>query len=148
MSKRIWITWEIQRRNRSMSKILNASLHELVFEAPAWRRYPVLIVKTVALIRKNRPEIIFSQNPSLVLAGLTVFVGKLLSIPVIIDAHNAGLFPLEGKIPLLNKIAAHINNQAYMVIVSNDKLKDYVQNRGGKAFVVPDPVPEINCPQK
>ncbi|MFK5951354.1 MAG: hypothetical protein QM500_21575 [Methylococcales bacterium] len=131
-----------------MSAMFKAALHELVYDAPAWRRYPVLIVKTIAVIRKNRPEIIFAQNPSLLLAGLSVLLGKLFSIPVIIDAHNAGLFPLEGKSKGLNQLASFINNRAATVIVSNDKLKDYVQNSGGRAFVVPDPVPTITCAEQ
>jgi glycosyltransferase involved in cell wall biosynthesis len=130
-----------------MSKVLNASLHELVHDAPAWRRYPVLLATTIHLIVKAKPSIIFAQNPSIVLAGLTVFLGKLLGIPVVIDAHNAGIFPLEATSEPLNRVAAFINNLAKIVIVSNDKLKDYVESRGGVAFVVPDPVPEISCSQ-
>ena len=79
MTRRIWITWEVQRRNITMSKILGASLHEFIVDAPAWRRYPVLIARTIRLIWRTKPEIIFSQNPSLVLAGLCVD-GKVIGI--------------------------------------------------------------------
>lgn len=148
MPKRLWITWEVQRRNRTMSKMLGASLHELILDVPAWRRYPVLIVRTIGLICRTKPEIIFSQNPSLVLAGLSVLMGKLLGCPVIIDAHNAGLYPLEGRYTLLTKLATFINRHASMVIVSNDQLKQSVEISGGTAFSIPDPIPEIPCYKK
>ena len=70
MPERLWITWEVQRRNRSMSKVLGAELYELVLVAPFWWRYPVLVIKTINLIWRTRPQIIFSQNPSLVLAAV------------------------------------------------------------------------------
>lgn len=145
MAKRLWITWEVQRRNRSMSQMLGAQLHEIVFEASAWCRYPVLIVRTIALIWRVRPEIIFSQNPSLVLAGLSVTIGKFLNTPVVIDAHNAGMFPLEGKSKVLNVLAKYINNGAASVIVSNVKLQAYIEENGGSAYVIPDPIPTIEC---
>lgn len=147
MSKRIWITWEVQRRNRSMAGALNATLHELVLNATAWQRYPVLILKTISLVWRTRPELVFSQNPSIVLSVLMITLGKILSIPVVIDAHNAGLFPAEGKYHLLNKVASFINNRALFVIVSNLKLKAYVEENGGSAFVIPDPIPEMGCLQ-
>lgn len=145
MVKRIWITWEIQRRNRTMSEMLGARLYEIVLNAPAWRRYPILAVRTIRLVLQQKPELIISQNPSLVLAALAIFLGKVLGISVVIDAHNAGLFPCEGKSRLLNKIAQWINNCACIVIVSNAELQSYIELSGGRAFVFPDPIPEIEC---
>lgn len=147
MSARIWITWEIQRRNRSMSKILNASLHELIYDGPFWRRYPVLAIRTIGLIMRNRSSIVFAQNPSLMLAVLSVSLGHLFNISVIIDAHNAGLYPLDGRSRLLTKIATWVNRHASMVIVSNDSLKATVEGYGGKAISIPDPIPDIDCKQ-
>ena len=145
MPERLWITWEVQRRNRSMSKVLGAELYELVLVAPFWWRYPVLVIKTINLIWRTRPQIIFSQNPSLVLAAVSVLMGKLLRTSVVIDAHNAGLFPAENRSPWLNKLARVINNRADMVIVTNSALKDYVENGCGRAYVFPDPIPDINA---
>jgi glycosyltransferase involved in cell wall biosynthesis len=148
MSRRIWITWEIQRRNRSMSKMLDASLHELILDGPVWRRYPVLIIKTIGLVWRTSPEIVFVQNPSMILAGLSVLISRLFNVRVIIDAHNAGLFPMEGQYKILNKVARFINKKALLVIVSNDSLVPHVENNGGKAFAIPDPVPAISCFKK
>lgn len=145
MQKRLWVTWEVQRRNRSMSTMLGATLHELVLDAPSWRRYPVLMVRTIWLYARSRADLIFAQNPSLILAGLTVLMAKLMRTPVIIDAHNAGLFPLEGRSRLLNALARRINNMADRVIVSNAQLQHFVENSGGKAAVIPDPMPDITC---
>lgn len=145
MCTRIWLTWEIQRRNRSLSEKMGAALHELVCDAPWWKRYPLLIIKTIILIRKIRPDIVFVQNPSLLLAGLVVGMGKLINMVVVVDAHNAGLFPIEGKYNFLNKLAAFINGHAKLVIVTNEQLKKYVEKNGGIAVSIPDPIPKIPC---
>ncbi|MDH5710697.1 MAG: hypothetical protein OEZ15_03405, partial [Gammaproteobacteria bacterium] len=110
--------------------------------------YPVLIIKTSRLLYKTRPGIVFVQNPSVVLTMLVLLISRILRYQVIIDAHNAGLFPLEGSKGWLNKIAMRINKSASVVIVTNDELKQYVEDNGGKACSIPDPIPEIACTKK
>ena len=144
MEERVWLTWETQRRNRTLSAALGARLFELDLRAPRWVRYPWLVIQTLWILATTRPRIIFAQNPSLILAGLAASYGKLFSIPVVIDAHNAGLFPLEGKSRMLNGIARVCNGMSTIVIVSNPELKELVEARGMQAVAIPDPVPDIN----
>jgi glycosyltransferase involved in cell wall biosynthesis len=144
MEERIWLTWETQRRNRSLSAALGARLFELDLRAPRWVRYPWLVVQTLWILATTRPRIILAQNPSLILAGLVTSCGKLFSLPVIIDAHNAGLFPLEGNSRMLNRIARTFNGMSTAVIVSNPELKELVEAQGIRSVAIPDPVPEIN----
>jgi len=64
MAKKIWITWENQRRNRSLSEALGAKLY--VFEGgkkAKIARYVSCIVATLNVIRHEKPEILFVQNP-------------------------------------------------------------------------------------
>jgi len=148
MQKRIWITWEHQRRNISMSRVLGATLYEFICDSSFWVRYPLLTLRTVRLILMSEADIIFAQNPSIVLAGLSVFMGKLLGKQVIIDAHNAGMFPLEGKNRWMNRLVGFINKKSNMVIVTNDYLKKYIEQTGGVAISIPDPIPDLSCPSK
>lgn len=144
MKNRIWLTWEFQRRNRTLSSKLGADLHEIVVEGSRFKRYPHQIYRTIKVIFSKKPAILFVQNPSLLLAGICVFLSKFLNTIVIIDAHNAGIFPLEGKFSLLNKIAAVTNSLADKVIVSNPPLIKFVKKDANDVFAVPDPIPSIN----
>lgn len=148
MQKRIWLTWEIQRRNRTLSSKLNADLYEITASGSRWKRYPVLILRTVYILFKTRPTLIFSQNPSLLLSAIAVIYGKVRKINVIIDAHNAGIFPLEGKSNLLNRIAKTVNSHADKVIVSNAALKEFINKNRPDVFAIPDPIPSISSHAK
>lgn len=148
MMKNLWITWESQRRNRSMSTLLDAKLVEIISNKPRLIRYLISIYKTINIIRKEQPEIIFSQNPSIVLAITSLVSGYFFQKIVIIDAHNSGLSPLEGKHPWLTSVFMWINCKADIVLVTNKSLAGEVRKYRGKAFVFPDPIPEIECPEK
>ena len=146
MSDRVWVAWETQRRNRSLSAVLGARLYELDVGGSAYRRYPVVIYKTISLLVKEKPRIIFSQNPSLILALLSVVVSRVFKKKLIVDAHNAGLFPFEGRYPLLNWVASGVCKRADLTIVSNVELEKYVVDHGGRAVSIPDPIPSIKVP--
>jgi glycosyltransferase involved in cell wall biosynthesis len=140
---RLWVTWEHQRRNRELSRALKAELVEFNCEYPALLR-PLLMGKTLWAVIRRRPTVVFGQNPSLVLAALLVQLRRLRLVRLlIIDAHNAGLMPLEGRSPVLNRLARHIQRHADLVLVSNAGLVRRVEHNGGQAFVLPDCVPGL-----
>ncbi|MET0066813.1 MAG: hypothetical protein ABW076_10775 [Candidatus Thiodiazotropha sp.] len=62
---------------------------------------------------------------------------------VVIDAHNAGVYPFEGRVAWANRWAGFLFRNAFLTIVTNDSLKQYVNSRGGCASILPDPFPEI-----
>ena len=140
---RIWITWETQRRNKNLSKAFNARFIQFDYAANRILRYLVLPFKTISAYRKMRPQFIFSQNPSIVLAFITTLYGKWKDITIIVDAHNAGIRPLNGKIWVLNVISNYILKHADITIVTNDKLATIVKSKGGNPFVLPDRIPEF-----
>ena len=144
--RRVWITWETQRRNRTLSRKVGAELFEIDMNVHRLLRYPLSLLKTVAVLLRTRPKLLFVQNPSLILAFFAVFYGRCFRLRVIVDAHNAGLFPLEGRNPWLNKIAARILRLATITIVSNEGLTAYVRSHGGTPFVLPDPIPDFEAP--
>lgn len=145
--KCIWITWETQRRNRSICKAINCKLYELNYDKNnAIFRYVASIIKTFLIILKEKPEVVIVQNPSILLALMAVVIKNLLGYKCIVDAHNAGLFPFENKYSLLNYVSKKIQRLADMVIVTNDALVDVVNNNGGNAIILPDKLP--SCPDK
>ena len=126
MKQRIWITWENQRRNHTLSSHLNAKLIQLNIRRSRFIRYLILPVYTIFIILRNSKNVVFTQNPSLVLSFISVTMGRLLGTPVIVDAHFAGLFPAEGKSGLLNSIAKYIIKNAKATIVTTSDLKNHV----------------------
>lgn len=137
----LWITWEKQRRNHSMSCLLGVPLYELISHKGKLGRYLSLGWQTLRLLNKEKPSTVFAQNPSIVLSLLVVLARRPFSYRVIIDEHNAGLFPQEGRSRLLGAIARYIVRQADQVIVTNQKLKVQCEQWGGQALVIPDPLP-------
>lgn len=145
MPKRVWVTWENQRRNRTLSKALGAQLLQFDLKRHRIIRYPMSFLLTLSAFIRLQPAFIFAQNPSLVLASLAVSYGRLFNIPVIIDAHNAGVFPFNNR-RWANKLAAHLFKHATFTIVTNKYLADYVREKSGNPAILPDPLPEFDPP--
>lgn len=146
MVKRIWITWEIQRRNRTTSKELGATLFEFDYMLSRWLKYPMVIIKTLKVFWLEKPKLIFVQNPSMVLSMLAVCYGHVMNIPVVVDAHNAGVNPFENRRRWANWLARTIMRLAPLTLVTNANLAEYVNAQGGHPFVLPDPLPELRLP--
>jgi hypothetical protein len=126
-----------------MSANLNTELHEITSPGPRWKRYPTQIFNTLKVLFKSKATTIFVQNPSLLLAAIVVLYGKIFIKTVIVDAHNAGIFPLEGKSAVLNHIAQQVNSLASKVIVTNSALKKSIKKDSSDVFTIPDPIPVI-----
>lgn len=149
-SRRIWLTWENQRRNIGLSRAFGASLFQFEHKGNRVARYCVSLFKSLVTLIKERPTLIFVQNPSMVLALFAVSYGRIASVPVVVDAHNAGLVPFGGRKSWANKVAAHTIRKAALTIVTNGNLKKYVERQGGTAFVLTDVIPSfsLKCEKK
>ena len=142
----IWVTWENQRRNREVSAALNIPLYEFA-EIDEIKRYPIKyilgIAKTLSLLAVTRPRVVCCQNPSIILSLFLIILKSLFGIRIVTDSHNAGLFPLDGRSKALNFISRFIQRYADLTIVSNIYLRSQVEMNGGRAFVLPDKIPEL-----
>jgi len=141
--KGIWITWEKQRRNLGISSSLQWPLCEIIVRKPRVIRYLYSIYLTLKRIHNDKPDIIAVQNPSIVLAIIGVIFKYLLKYKLIVDAHNSGIFPAEGKSKTLMFISRVIQRNADITIVTNPELQVVVESNGGKAFVLPDSLPDV-----
>ena len=142
----IWIAWERHRRNREIGKRIGVAVYEfneIDQTKNLLRKYTLGIMKTSYLLYKKRTNVVFCQNPSIVLSLFLAIIGKIFLFRVIVDTHNSGLFPLESRSKLLLRISRIIQRLAFLNIVSNKALKEYVEMNGGRAFVLPDPIPEF-----
>ena len=143
MRKGIWITWELQRRNRGISSSLSWPLYEIRSNKIKMIRYASSILKTIFVIYKERPQYLVTQNPSIILSSLANIIKPLFKFVHIIDAHNSGLYPKEGKSRILMIISRWLQRGADITIVTNDSLKKSVNCNGGNAFVLPDKIPAV-----
>ena len=62
---------------------------------------------------------------------------------VVVDSHNAGLYPLKGRYKILNCVSRFIQRYADLTLVTNEFLKQNVENNGGRAFVLQNKIPEL-----
>jgi len=138
-----WITWERQRRNEGIAHALGVPLYELNIPGGRLRRYAILLPRTARILRDVRPQVLFVQNPSIVLGLGAVVWGRLTGVPVFVDAHNAGLDPRASPRAVLRGIAALITRLARYTIVSNGNLSPMVESYGGRPFVLPDCIPQL-----
>lgn len=153
VNKAIWITWEVQRRNRELSKALGAKLFEFAelhsrYGVKKYKKYFIGPFKTLKVLFKEKPDIVFCQNPSIVLSMLMVIVGLLTKIKVVVDAHYGGVIPSRGKHWFLNVAAYLIHRYADMVIVTNEEHKSIIDARGGTGYILQDKLPAIRDDRK
>ena len=141
--KPLWVTWEKQIRNRSLSRALGAELHELNCAGGRVKRYLTLAIRTIRIVSRSDAKLLFVQNPSLVLALLANIVGRVTGKRVVVDSHNGGLLPLEGQYRTLNLLANFIVRISPFTIVSNAALAEHVRRLGGRPLVLPDPLPDL-----
>ncbi|MEO8017801.1 MAG: glycosyltransferase [Pseudomonadota bacterium] len=136
----IWFTWEKQRRNRSMATAVGARLEELDFKGGTLARYWALGRKTFGMVRREKPAIVYFQNPSIVLATLIVAmkVLRLTRATIVGDYHNAGVYP-----PVARFLVPWLVRHADLTIVSNQNLASVVESMGGRALPMPDPIPVL-----
>lgn len=140
--KGIWITWEIQRRNKGITKALKWPLYEITYPGSKMRRYLHCMEKTIHVILKERPKIVVAQNPSVVLATLIILMKKVFGYRAVVDAHNSGIYPREGESKFMMWISRQLQRLSDLTIVTNDHLRYVVEANGGRAVVLPDSLPD------
>ena len=141
--KSAWITWERQQRNISMARVFSADYYE--FSKPSYNYISRVLVNTFLTLKVFRRgyQIIFVQNPSIVLVAVSVLVNILFRRKLVVDAHNAGVLPLEGKNRLLLGFNNFLLKRVDLVIVSNIYLSCKLSNLGVRSIAMPDPIPEL-----
>ena len=137
--KHVWITWERQTRNRSMAKAVHAEYIEYAYKK-GLLRYIVLSLKTLSFLIKRKPEIIYFQNPSVVLGLVCTLYGFFFRhVKLVGDYHNCALDESSRLFFLSKFIARHCS----LVIVTNSSLEHIVAKMGGIAISFPDPLPDV-----
>ncbi len=137
----VWITWESQRRNIGISSALNFPLQVIENKSNRLIRYLKSIFTTYKYIQNKSPDIVIAQNPSIVLASFIIIYSRIGKYLPVLDAHNSGIYPMEGKSKVMMLVARWLQRHAALTIVTNEFLKNHVEENGGHAYVLQDAVP-------
>lgn len=143
MKKAIWITWEHQIRNRSMTAMLGIELHVILHEGGRLHRYLRCASETIATVRREKPDVVFAQNPSIVLNYLLLLARFLFRFTFVTDAHFGGVIAYNGNY-FFQKALDLCNRTADLVIVTNRDHVAHVKSVGGNALICEDPLPELS----
>jgi glycosyltransferase involved in cell wall biosynthesis len=140
----IWVAWEKHRRTSEIARVFpDMHLFQFEYDAPRLVRYFVLLARTSKVLLKEKPDIIFVQNPSLVLTVYMIIICKMLGLTCIVDAHNEGIRPFSPRLNWLLPVYGWIQKHADLTIVTNHELAEEVAANGGVPFVLADKLPEF-----
>lgn len=148
--KIVFVAWApISRRSESLSKELRAKLYLIHYKfrrkifAPF--KYPLLFVRTFLILLKERPNVIFAQDPPVFCPVACLVFAKFFGKKLIIDAHTGVWGGYWKKIWFLDKC---IMKNAFLTVVTNRYLKDQLSSDGIRSFVLEDKLPEFPLGKK
>jgi glycosyltransferase involved in cell wall biosynthesis len=98
---------------------------------------------TLRQIRTTKPEVVFAQNPSVVLTLFVLLLRPFFGYRFVSDAHFGGVKAYNGS-RLFQKTLDFCNRRADLVIVTNEEHASDVKSIGGRPFVCEDPLPDLS----
>ena len=137
---RTFIAWtRYNRRSDLLAEHFGATMHHLrygqngnLLQAPF--RYIVLAGRTWGILRHEKPEVIFIQNPPIVTLLVAYLYCKLYQARYVIDSHTAAFLSPKWRWSL--KLHSFLSHHALTTIVTNNSLRDIVAGWGCDAFVL------------
>ncbi len=103
-------------------------------------RYLLQSLETVAVLRRERPRLIITTNPPVVLPLLVYAVARWPKADLVIDSHT-GAF--GGKWRFFLFLHRFLSRRALATLVTNETLRAEVASWGAPVFVLEDRVPEL-----
>jgi glycosyltransferase involved in cell wall biosynthesis len=141
-SRIVFLVWDRQSiRAYGISKHIGASLH---FLHTSRIKLPMLFIKSLQILRKERPRIIICQSPPIACAFIAMVHKYLFAWTprpkILIDVHTGAIMkPWSKNVSRLFMKLASFN------IVTNMELQNYVvQNYGIKPLILEDPIPDFS----
>jgi len=138
----VWGTPDQGPRSRVMADKLGIEAHFVYTSLPRGAlyvpvKYSVQAVRTMFLLFRERPQVVWVQNPPL-LAGLCVcFYCSLTGAGYVVDAHSEALLSRGWTAPPA-WIKSFLAQRAMTTIVTNERLKQMVSELGGRALIIRD----------
>jgi hypothetical protein len=143
------ISWEDHRRMREICDWLGIPLTIMRTPHRGLRRYMALSWTTVARLWRTRPQTVFLQNPSLILALVTISLRRWRGhFKVVMDAHNEAVTPFANAYWPITSLSAMAMRWADITVVTNSALAEIVRLHGGQPLILPDRLPAPPVPAR
>jgi glycosyltransferase involved in cell wall biosynthesis len=143
MNDVIFISWQKHQRTQSFCEKLVIPLYEIISTKSGIARYIECFFATKNTLGKTKPKTLIIQNPSIVLAITAILLRPFYGYMLFMDAHNEAIHPFILNNAIIKYIAKIIIKKADLTIVTNNVLAQAVIEYGGKAFILPDLLPNV-----
>ena len=147
MKQSVWITWESHRRSKELAKAFGAELITIDYSDASFWRYPLSIIKTIIVLFKKRPNILFVQNPSIILTTLASLLKPVFQYDLIVDRHSNFRFSTMNsssfKWRVFHMLSKCTVKQADLTIVTVESLKKLVNEWQGRGAILQDKIPKM-----
>ena len=144
----LWVTWSVHRRTTGLCAAWDVPLHIIHCRRTGALRWVERALRTLGLLWRTRPEILFVQNPSLALTTLAALSRRVFGYYLVVDAHNEGVRPFFRQGRLVHRLTRRLLGTADATIVTNAALAKDVLAAGGRPLVLPDSLPEPELPAR
>ena len=118
-------------------------LFELTSPLPRLARYVALLSRTTICVTRHQPSILVIQCPSIVLGLWAGVLKQFFRFTLVADLHTEAVCPYIVSFKAYEILLRRVRRAADLCLVSNANLKDVAERTGGKAFVLPDPLPDL-----
>lgn len=150
--KRItFIAWtRFEQRSEALAQHLGSTMHFIYHEKHGKRlqlplRYLVQGLHTWDVLRRERPDIVFVQNPPILCVLVAFIYAEIHRAKYVIDSHTGAFFPPWGWFLWLHRM---LSRRAITTIVHNKSQEKIVKTWGCHTFVLsdyPGPKPVGEC---
>jgi glycosyltransferase involved in cell wall biosynthesis len=147
--KRIWISWERQRRTIELAKYFNCDLYLIIFDGNTITRYLRCLFVTFYSLLRERPTTLFVQNPSLLLSVFAILLKPFFGYLLIVDRHTNFKFDKRKSPHFKWRVFWCLSNftlkYADYTIVTNKPLQRIINFIGAKGLVLQDKFPQMEA---
>lgn len=143
--KTVFIVWApYSRRSRTLANKLGAKLYLVHWKFRKKRywilKYFIQFIKTMSILKNERPDTIFAQNPPLFCPLAVLLYSKIFGSKLVVDNHTLAFYGYWKKISLINK---WVLKNSDLVTLANEDLAKITNSYGVKSFVIESGIPEF-----
>jgi glycosyltransferase involved in cell wall biosynthesis len=140
---RIWISWSFHRRSTELARAFSARyVHMDNGQRGRLGRYAHCVPRTLALLLREKPSLLFVQNPSLLLTTIAVLLRPLFRYTLVNDLHTPYIRLTGIRKRIFWRLQEFCARHADLTIVTNEGVKESLP-AGGAVAILPDKIPSI-----
>ncbi len=148
MADRVWISWNEQRRNAGLAAAVNAKLYMTDRDSPRWRRLITEFNESRKIIKRDKPSICFTMNPSIFSSWWLSLLAKVYRFRLVTDLHTPNI-ELKGVKKKIFQVFFNSGiRNSDVVIVTNDVYRQSILPLNPNIVIIPDPLPVLHMSQK